>query len=135
MLTATATATATAATSTNMRTTQIDNNSTQQQEKAEKDSIGTENEIKECLNTVSTNTINIDTDLSQEEMLREMVTTKSAEQIYEEIKEGLALLKNKIEEAQRTIDNTTGTTRQEAQEEMLELQELLRETDYSEEQH
>ena len=101
-------ATATAATSTNMRTTRIDNNSTQQQD--------------------------IDTDLSQEEMLREIITTKNAEQIYEEIKEGLTGLKNEIEEVQRTIDNTTGTTRREAQEEMLVLQELLRDTEYSEDE-
>ena len=101
-------ATATAATSTNMRTTRIDNNSTQQQD--------------------------IDTDLSQEEMLREIITTKNAEQIYEEIKEGLTGLKNEIEEVQRTIDNTTSTTRREAQEEMLVLQELLRDTEYSEDE-
>ena len=86
------------------------------------------------MNTVSTYIINIDRDLSQEEMLREIVTTKSAEQIYEEIKEGLADLKNEIKEVQWTIDNTTGITQKDAQEEMMGLQQLLRETEYGKEE-
>ena len=87
----------------------------QQQEEGEEDNTESEIDMKEG------------SKLREEEMIQELEKTKSGEQILQEVQVGLANLETEIEDVQWTIDNSSGATLKEAHEEMVRLQQLLKE--------
>mmetsp|Transcript_14074 Transcript_14074/g.15740 ORF Transcript_14074/g.15740 Transcript_14074/m.15740 type:complete len:250 (-) Transcript_14074:300-1049(-) len=86
-------------------------------------------EEEEENDTESETEVNEGSKLSEEEMIRESERTKSGEEILKDIEVGL--YETEIEDVQYIFDNSNGVELEMAQEKMVKLQQLLKETELS----